>query len=170
MAGTSTPTIHEIAESIAAAVEQAAAVAGVVIPPEVVHDRRRLILTRAGLTLHGYDQSRGAIHYWEVDVAAATETELEAREHFVDQIEFAVRGVFSFADSDDATEASTVTWRNIIGAVRDSLRRNDQIMGAPMTASRGTRITANDIVEMVDIGIVHLVEIRLTVESEAEIQ
>ena len=39
-----------------------------------------------------------------------------------------------------------------------------------MTASRGTRVTANDIVEMVDIGIVHLVEIRLTVEAETEIE
>lgn len=162
MAGVATPTIDVAAKAIQAAIKALSPT----IPPEVVHDRERMILTRGGLALVGYDAGKERIHLWEIVLVSAVEREIPAGLFFIDDMEWAARGLFGYADGTDDAVNSTVEFRTIIQAVRNGLRAEPSVFGNFIEAERTTRLVTNSLVSVEGWGVCHFAEIRFRIEAK----
>jgi len=170
MVGTMAPTVDQQAKAIAARVR---ALTTAAIPPEVVHDRRRLILTEQGWVLLGWDPARRRIHYWEVEHTATAEEEIPARELFLARRTFIVRGAYGFSEGHDNVINSTAEWRGIVDGVMDGLRADQSVFNLPsnppQNTPRGINLRSNAIALLQDLGLAHLTEMEMVLEATAEI-
>ena len=161
MPGTSAPKIDGAAKAIVAAIKAVSPT----IPPEVVHDRERMILTRGGLALVGYDADRGRIHLWELALVSAVEREIPAGGFFIDDMEWAARGLLGYSDGIDDAVNSTVEFRSIVEAARNGLRAATTVFGNFIEAERTTRLVTLSLVNVEGFGVCHFAEIRFRIEA-----
>lgn len=161
MPGVASPTIVAAANAIQTAIKGVSPT----IPPEVVHNRERLLLTRSSLVLLGFDPAKQKIHYWELALVAAAEREIPAGDFYIDDMEWAARGLYSYSDGVDDALNSTVEFRTIVKAVRDALRASAPVFGNFIEAERTTRLVTLSLVKPEGWGVCHFAEIRFRIEA-----